>query len=92
MCNVKKAIESCGEFISSLGKDVKCYLRPYQDKIEDESGYSLTLSVRQADGAWYTVDSNHRFITNGMSINDIAEDIKRVVRQRLAIGFSLTAE
>lgn len=93
MCDsVKKAIKECSAFLESFGKDVKCCVRPYSDDIEDESGYSLTLSVRQPDRAWYTVDSNHRFTTNGMSINDIAEDIKRVVRQRLAIGFSLTAE
>lgn len=93
MCdNVEKAIKECGAFLSSFGKDVKCRVRPYKDDTEDESGYSLTLSVRQPDGAWYLVDSNHRFPTNGMPIDDTAEDIKRVVRQRLAIGFSLTAK
>lgn len=93
MCdNVKKAIKECDAFLASFGKDMKCRVRPYNDDTEDESGYSLTLSVRQPDGAWYTVDSNHRFPTNGMSIDDTAEDIKRVVRQRLAIGYSLTAK
>ena len=93
VCNdVVKAIKECSAFLRSFGKGVKCCVRPNSDDIEDESGYSLTLSVRQPDGAWYVVDSNHRFPTNGMSIDDMAEDIKRVVRQRLAIGFSLTAK
>jgi hypothetical protein len=93
MCDsVEKAIKKCSAFLGSFGKGVKCCVRPYSDDIEDESGYSLTLSVRQADGAWYVVDSSHRFPTNGMSIDDTAEDIKRVVRHRLAIGYSLTAK
>lgn len=91
MCNVEKAIESCGEFLSSLGKNVKCYLRPYQDNIEDESGYSLTLSVLRPTGSWYLVDSNHRFPTDGMSFNDMVEDIKKVVRSRAAVGYSLVS-
>lgn len=90
MCNdVEKAIESCGDFLSSLGKDVQCAIRPYHDDKEDELGYSLTLSVRQPDESWYLVDSNHRFPTNGMSVDDTAEDIKRVIRHRVAIGYSL---
>lgn len=90
MCNdVEKAIESCGGFLSSLGKDVQYAIRPYHDDKEDELGYSLTLSVRQPDGSWYLVDSNHRFPTNGMSLDDTVEDIKRVIRHRVAIGYSL---
>lgn len=93
MCNdVEKAIEGCGDFLSSLGKDVQCAIRPYHDDQEDELGYSLTLSVRQPDGAWYMVDSNHRYPTNGMSVDDTAEDIKRVIRHRVAIGYSLAAK
>lgn len=91
MCNIEKAIESYGEFISSLGKNVKCYIRPYQDNIEDESGYSLTLSVLRPTGSWYLVDFNHRYPTDGMSINDMVEDIKKVVRSRAAIGYSLVS-
>lgn len=89
MCDIDKAIEDCGEFLSSLGKDVECAIRPYHDEKEGESGYSLTLSVRRPEGSWYTVDSNHRYPTNGMSFNHMVEDIKKTVRSRIATGYSL---
>lgn len=89
MCDIDKAIEDCGEFLSSLGKDVECAIRPYHDEKEGESGYSLTLSVRRPEGSWYTVDSNHRYSTNGMSFNHMVEDIKKTVRSRIATGYSL---
>lgn len=89
MCDIDKAIEECGEFLSSLGKDVECNIRPYHDEKEDESGYSLTLSVRRPEGSRYTVDSNHRYPTNGMSFNHMVEDIKKMVRSRIATGYSL---
>lgn len=89
MCDIDKAIEECGEFLSSLGKDVECDIRPYHDEKEDESGYSLTLSVRHPEGSWYTVDSNHRYPTNGMSYGHMVEDIEKTVRSRVATGYSL---
>lgn len=89
MCDIDKAIEECGEFLSSLGKDVECDIRPYYDEKEDESGYSLTLSVRHPEGSWYTVDSNHRYPTNGMSYGHMVEDIEKTVRSRVATGYSL---
>lgn len=89
MCDIDKAIEDCGEFLSSLGKDVECAIRPYHDEKEGESGYSLTLSVRRPEGSWYTVDSNHRYPTNEMSFNHMVEDIKKTVRSRIATGYSL---
>lgn len=89
MCDIDKAIEDCGEFLSSLGKDVECAIRPYHDEKEGESGYSLTLSVRRPEGSWYTVDSNHRYPANGMSFNHMVEDIKKTVRSRIATGYSL---
>lgn len=89
MCDIDKAIEECGEFLSSLGKDVKCDIRPYHDEKEDESGYSLTLSVRRPEGSWYLVDSNHRYPTNGMSYTRMVEDIEKTVRSRVATGCSL---
>lgn len=89
MCDIDKAIEECGEFLSSLGKDVECDIRPYYDEKEDESGYSLTLSVRHPEGSWYTVDSNHRYPTNGMSYAHMVEDIRKTVRSRVATGYSL---
>ena len=89
MCDIDKAIEDCGEFLSSLGKDVECAIRPYHDEKEGESGYSLTLSVRRPEGSWYTVDSNHRYPTNGMSFNHMVADIKKTVRSRIATGYSL---
>lgn len=89
MCDIDKAIEDCGEFLSSLGKDVECAIRPYHDEKEGESGYSLTLSVRRPEGSWYTVDSNHRYPTNGMSFNHMVEDIKKTVRSRIATEYSL---
>lgn len=89
MCDIDKAIEECGEFLSSLGKDVECDIRPYYDEKEDESGYSLTLSVRHPEGSWYTVDSNHRYPTNGMSYDHMVEDIRKMVRSRVATGYSL---
>lgn len=89
MCDIDKAIEECGEFLSSLGKDVECDIRPYYDEKEDESGYSLTLSVRHPEGSWYTVDSNHRYPTNGMSYAHMVEDIEKTVRSRVATGYSL---
>lgn len=89
MCDIGKAIEECGKFLSSLGKDVKCDIRPYHDEKEDESGYSLTLSVRHPEGSWYTVDSNHRYPTNGMSYIHMVEDIEKTVRSRVATGYSL---
>ena len=89
MCDIDKAIEDCGAFLSSLGKDVECAIRPYHDEKEGESGYSLTLSVRRPEGSWYTVDSNHRYPTNGMSFNHMVEDIKKTVRSRIATGYSL---
>lgn len=89
MCDIDKAIEDCGEFLSSLGKGVECAIRPYHDEKEGESGYSLTLSVRRPEGSWYTVDLNHRYPTNGMSFNHMVEDIKKMVRSRIATGYSL---
>lgn len=89
MCDIDKAIEDCGEFLSSLGKDVECAIRPYHDEKEGESGNTLTLSVRRPEGSWYTVDSNHRYPTNGMSFNHMVEDIKKTVRSRIATGYSL---
>lgn len=89
MCDIDKAIEECGEFLSSLGKDVECDIRPYYDEKEDESGYSLTLSVRRPEGSWYMVDSNHRYPTNGMSYGHMVEDIRKTVRSRVATGYSL---
>lgn len=89
MCDIDKAIEECGKFLSSLGKDVKCDIRPYHDEKEDESGYSLTLSVCSSEGSWYTVDSNHRYPTNGMSYSHMVKDIKKTVRSRVATGYSL---
>lgn len=89
MCDIDKAIEECGEFLSSLGKGVECDIRPYHDEKEDESGYSLTLSVRHPEGSWYTVDSNHRYPTNGMSYDHMVEDIRKTVRSRVATGYSL---
>lgn len=89
MCDIDKAIEDCGEFLSSLGQNVRCAIRPYHDEKEGESGYSLTLSVRRPEGSWYTVDYNHRYPTNGMSFNHMVEDIKKTVRSRIATGYSL---
>lgn len=89
MCDIDKAIEDCGEFLSSLGQNVRCDIRPYHDDKEDESGYSLTLSVRHPEGSWYTVDSNHRYPTNGMSYGHMVEDIEKTVRSRVATGYSL---
>lgn len=89
MCDIDKAIEECGEFLSSLGQNVRCDIRPYHDEKEDEWGYSLTLSVRHPEGSWYTVDSNHRCPTNGMSYSDMVEDIEKTVRSRVATGYSL---
>lgn len=89
MCDIDKAIEECGEFLSSLGQNVRCDVRPYYDEKEDESGYSLTLSVRRPEGSWYMVDSNHRYPTNGMSYNHMVEDIRKTVRSRVATGYSL---
>lgn len=68
---------------------MECAIRPYHDEKEGESGYSLTLSVRRPEGSWYTVDSNHRYPTNGMSFNHMVEDIKKTVRSRIATGYSL---
>lgn len=90
MCDIDKAIEECGEFLSSLGQNVRCDIRPYHDEKEDESGYSLTLSVRHPGGSWYTVDSNHRCPTNGMSYSDMVEDIEKTVRSRVALGIRLS--
>lgn len=89
MCDIDKAIEECGEFLSSLDQNVRCNIRSYHDEKEDESGYSLTLSVRLPGGSWYTVDSNHRYPTNGMSYSDMVEDIERTVRSRVVTGYSL---
>lgn len=89
MCDIGGAIEECGKFLSSLGKGVRCDIRPYHDEKEDESGYSLTLSVYNPEGSWYTVDSNHRYPTNGMSYSHMIEDIKKTVRSRVATGYSL---
>lgn len=89
MCDIDKAIEECGEFLSSLGQNVECDIRPYYDEKEDESGYSLTLSVRHPEGSWYMVDSNHRYPTNGMSYAHMVEDIRKTVRSRVATGYSL---
>lgn len=89
MCDIDKAIEECGEFLSSLGQNVRCDIRPYHDEKEDESGYSLTLSVRRPEGSWYMVDSNHRYPTNGMSYGHMVEDIRKTVRSRVATGYSL---
>lgn len=89
MCDIDKAIEECGEFLSSLGQNVECDIRPYHDEKEDELGYSLTLSVRHPEGSWYTVDSNHRYPTNGMSYAHMVEDIRKTVRSRVATGYSL---
>lgn len=89
MCDIDKAIEECGEFLSSLGQNVECDIRPYHDEKEDESGYSLTLSVRRPEGSWYMVDSNHRYPTNGMSYGHMIEDIRKMVRSRVATGYSL---
>lgn len=89
MCDIDKAIEECGEFLSSLGQNVECDIRPYHDEKEDESGYSLTLSVRRPEGSWYMVDSNHRYPTNGMSYAHMVEDIRKTVRSRVATGYSL---
>lgn len=89
MCDIDKAIEECSEFLSSLGQNVECDIRPYHDEKEDESGYSLTLSVRRPEGSWYMVDSNHRYPTNGMSYAHMVEDIRKTVRSRVATGYSL---
>ena len=90
MCNdVEKAIEGCGDFLSSLGEDVQCDISPYEDKKVEESGYFLTLSVRRPKESCYIVDSNHRFPTDGMSISDMVEDIQGVVKYRIAVGYSL---
>lgn len=89
MSDVEKAIEECSNFLSSLGEDVQCDINPYEDKKAEESGYSLTLSVRRPKGSWYIVDLNHRFPTDGMSVSNMVEDIQRVVKYRMAVGYSL---